>query len=213
MSLNGQSVKIPHSTLDSSESLLAAQLNGTKPTMNGHAVEDNESPSTSEHLQVINDEKNLMTHLTSQIGRWGLHDAGFNYNIVAVFRSQSTGKSALLNRLFGTTFDVMDETRRQQTTKGIWMCQGKDMGVMVMDVEGTDGREHGEDQDFERKSALFSLTSSEVLLINLWEHQVDLYQGANMGLLKTVFEVNLGAFYFQDRERALTFILQTLHSL
>ena len=24
----------------------------------------------------------------------------------------------LLNRLFGTNFDVMDETRRQQTTKG-----------------------------------------------------------------------------------------------
>ena len=31
-----------------------------------------------------------------------------------------------------------------------------------MDVEGTDGRERGEDQDFERKSALFSLASSEV---------------------------------------------------
>ncbi|KAG1862820.1 root hair defective 3 GTP-binding protein-domain-containing protein [Suillus subalutaceus] len=87
------------------------------------------------------------------------------------------------------------------------------MGVMVMDVEGTDGWEHGEDQDFEHKSALFSLTLSEVLLINLWEHQVDLYQGANMGLLKTVFEVNLGAFCFQDRERPLTFIPQTLHSL
>ena len=26
------------------------------------------------------------------------------------------------------------------------MCRGKDMGVMVMDVEGTDGRERGEDQ-------------------------------------------------------------------
>ncbi len=25
----------------------------------------------------------------------------------------------LLNRLFGTTFDVMDETKRQQTTKGM----------------------------------------------------------------------------------------------
>jgi hypothetical protein len=68
------------------------------------------------------------------------------------------------------------------------------MNVMVMDVEGTDGRERGEDQDFERKSALFSLASSEVLIINLWEHQVGLYQGANMGLLKTVFEVNLGLF-------------------
>ena len=68
------------------------------------------------------------------------------------------------------------------------------MNVLVMDVEGTDGRERGEDQDFERKSALFSLASSEVLIINLWEHQVGLYQGANMGLLKTVFEVNLSLF-------------------
>ena len=64
--------------------------------------------------------------------------------------------------LFGTTFDVMDESKRQQTTKGnilsyilgfvliflegIWMCRGKDTNIMVMDVEGTDGRERGEDQ-------------------------------------------------------------------
>jgi hypothetical protein len=38
------------------------------------------------------------------------------------------------------------------------------------------------------------LASTEVLLVNLWEHQIGLYQGANMGLLKTVFEVNLGLF-------------------
>lgn len=69
---------------------------------------------------------------------------------------------------------------------------------MIMDVEGTDGRERGEDQDFERKSALFSLASSEILIVNLWEHQVGLYQGANMGLLKTVFEVNLNLFGKRD---------------
>lgn len=74
------------------------------------------------------------------------------------------------------------------------MCRGENMNVMVMDVEGTDGRERGEDQDFERKSALFSLASSEILIVNMWEHQVGLYNGANMGLLKTVFEVNLGLF-------------------
>ena len=91
------------------------------------------------------------------------------------------------------------------------MCKAKDESIMVMDVEGTDGRERGEDQvcsvvsylridltlnaqDFERKAALFSLASSEVLLVNMWEHQVGLYQGANMSLLKTVFEVNLGLF-------------------
>jgi len=162
-------------------------LNGT--AVNGH------SPSAStERIQIVNEEKQFTPDLAAQIEKWGLRDAGFDYNVVSVFGSQSTGKSTLLNRLFGTTFDVMDETRRQQTTKGIWMCRGQDMNVMVMDVEGTDGRERGEDQDFERKSALFSLASSEILIVNLWEHQVGLYQGANMGLLKTVFEVNLGLF-------------------
>jgi hypothetical protein len=99
----------------------------------------------------------------------------------------------------------MSETERRQTTKGIWMSKnkkesdgdgGKGMAdnILVMDVEGTDGRERGEDQDFERKSALFALATSEVLIVNIWEHQVGLYQGANMGLLKTVFEVNLQLF-------------------
>lgn len=62
----------------------------------------------------------------------------------------------------------MDESKRQQTTKGIWMCPSAYSSTLVMDVEGTDGRERGEDQDFERKSALFSLASTEVLLVNLW---------------------------------------------
>ncbi|KAL1753444.1 RHD3/Sey1 [Schizophyllum commune] len=167
--------------------------------MNGHALNGATGngagvDASTERIQVVNEEKQFTQELSAQVERWGLRDAGFNYNIVAVFGSQSTGKSTLLNRLFGTTFDVMDETRRQQTTKGIWMCRAKAMNLLVMDVEGTDGRERGEDQDFERKSALFSLASSEILIVNLWEHQVGLYQGANMGLLKTVFEVNLGLF-------------------
>lgn len=99
----------------------------------------------------------------------------------------------------------MSEADRRQTTRGIWLSKNKreyaDGGarkmadnILVMDVEGTDGRERGEDQDFERKSALFALATSEVLIVNIWEHQVGLYQGANMGLLKTVFEVNLQLF-------------------
>ena len=99
----------------------------------------------------------------------------------------------------------MAEDDRRQTTKGIWMSKNKKShavtdsqkmadNILVMDVEGTDGRERGEDQDFERKSALFALATSEVLIVNIWEHQVGLYQGANMGLLKVVFEVNLELF-------------------
>ena len=131
--------------------------------------------------------------------------AGFNYHLISVFGSQSTGKSTLLNHLFGTEFGVMAEDDRRQTTKGIWMSKNKKThaatdskemasNILVMDVEGTDGRERGEDQDFERKSALFALATSEVLIVNIWEHQVGLYQGANMGLLKVVFEVNLELF-------------------
>jgi hypothetical protein len=32
--------------------------------------------------------------LSKQIKQWGLQNVGFDYNIVAVFGSQSTGKSA-----------------------------------------------------------------------------------------------------------------------
>lgn len=145
--------------------------------------------------------------------------AGFNYHLISVFGSQSTGKSTLLNYLFGTQFSVMSESERRQTTKGIWLSKNKKQGdasaegarmadnILVMDVEGTDGRERGEDQDFERKSALFALATSEVLIVNIWEHQVGLYQGANMGLLKTVFEVNLQLFLkdkkYVDRQLGL----------
>ena len=134
-----------------------------------------------------------------------VNPAGFNYHLISVFGSQSTGKSTLLNRLFATDFNVMNEEERQQTTKGIWLAKNKNQtsdgsehsmadNILVMDVEGTDGQERGEDQDFERKSALFALATSEVLLVNMWETQVGLYHGANMGLLKTVFEVNLQLF-------------------
>ncbi|KAG0270542.1 Dynamin-like GTPase that mediates homotypic ER fusion [Linnemannia exigua] len=133
-------------------------------------------------LHLIDDEKRFSDELSTYIrDKWNLKDAGFNYNLAAIFGSQSTGKSTLLNRLFGTNFDVMNETARMQTTKGIWISQGKDMKVLIMD-------------DFERKSALFSVATSEVLIVNMWEHQVGLYNGANMGLLKTVFEVNLQLF-------------------
>ncbi|KAG8934733.1 Dynamin-like GTPase that mediates homotypic ER fusion [Tulasnella sp. 418] len=170
----------------------------------------NGTTDVGDRIQIVDENKNFNGELNKYIAHWGLIDAGFQYNVVAVFGSQSTGKSTLLNRLFGTTFDVMDETRRQQTTKGIWMCRGKNTKILVMDVEGTDGRERGEDQDFERKSALFSMASSEVLIVNIWEHQVGLYQGANMGLLKTVFEVNLGLFGKQstNQRTLLLFVIR-----
>ncbi|KAF2742166.1 root hair defective 3 GTP-binding protein [Sporormia fimetaria CBS 119925] len=173
--------------------------------MNAHfaSVGENASREAYEHgIQVIDEDKVFNHDLSTYLNIEHIIPAGFNYHLISVFGSQSTGKSTLLNYLFGTQFGVMSEQERRQTTKGIWMSKnkrdadGKNMAenILVMDVEGTDGRERGEDQDFERKSALFALATSEVLIVNIWEHQVGLYQGANMGLLKTVFEVNLQLF-------------------
>lgn len=178
-------------------------------TMNGHFANVGGKPTAAdfEHgVQVIDGDKNFNPALPAYLQLENVVRAGFNYHIISVFGSQSTGKSTLLNYLFGTQFGVMSEQERRQTTKGIWMSKNKKEhvsdetgqkmaeNILVMDVEGTDGRERGEDQDFERKSALFALATSEVLIVNIWEHQVGLYQGANMGLLKTVFEVNLQLF-------------------
>ncbi|KAK8134052.1 Protein SEY1 [Apiospora sp. TS-2023a] len=184
--------------------------------MNGHFASVGDEPSKAhyEHgIQVIDGDKEYNTSLNKYFEGTDVADAGFNYHLISVFGSQSTGKSTLLNHLFGTEFNVMSETERRQTTKGIWMSKNKKgsmaENIMVMDVEGTDGRERGEDQDFERKSALFALATSEVLIVNIWEHQVGLYQGANMGLLKTVFEVNLQLFLKdkQSTPRSLLFFV------
>lgn len=182
---------------------------------NGHfaSVGDNATKQSFEHgIQVIDENKTFNPNLPAYLEVEHVLRQGFNYHIISVFGSQSTGKSTLLNHLFGTQFGVMSEQERRQTTKGIWMSKNKrdhaDGGgqkmadnLLVMDVEGTDGRERGEDQDFERKSALFALATSEVLIVNIWEHQVGLYQGANMGLLKTVFEVNLQLFLKDNKYR------------
>lgn len=143
---------------------------------------------------------------------------GVDYHVISVFGSQSSGKSTLLNKLFSTKFDTMDaQVKRQQTTKGIWLSHSRciysseeqpqeDWDYFVLDVEGSDGAERGEDQDFERKAALFALSVSEILIINMWENQVGLYQGNNMGLLKTVFEVNLSLFGNSQNSHKVTLL-------
>ncbi|MCJ1302923.1 Dynamin-like GTPase that mediates homotypic ER fusion, partial [Hypocenomyce scalaris] len=192
-------------------------------TVNGHFATAGQkaTPEQYEHgMQVINEDQEFNPNLPSYLSFEKVAQAGFNYHLISVFGSQSTGKSTLLNHLFGTEFDIMSESDRKQTTKGIWMSKNKrehaDGGaqkmadnILVMDVEGTDGRERGEDQDFERKSALFALATSEVLIVNIWEHQVGLYQGANMGLLKVVFEVNLELFLKDQKSnpRSLLFFV------
>ncbi|KAE8655467.1 Protein ROOT HAIR DEFECTIVE 3-like protein 2 [Hibiscus syriacus] len=98
---------------------------------------------------------------------------------------------------------------RSQTTKGIWMakCSGIEPCTLVMDLEGTDGRERGEDDTaFEKQSALFALAVSDIVLINMWCHDIGREQAANKPLLKTVFQVMMRLF--SPRKTTLMFVIR-----
>ncbi|XP_042756298.1 protein ROOT HAIR DEFECTIVE 3 isoform X1 [Lactuca sativa] len=139
-----------------------------------------------------------------------LAECGLSYAVVAIMGPQSSGKSTLLNNLFHTNFREMDAYRgRSQTTKGIWMarCVGIEPCTIVMDLEGTDGRERGEDDTaFEKQSALFALAVSDIVLINMWCHDIGREQAANKPLLKTVFQVMLRLF--SPRKTTLMFVIR-----
>ncbi|CCD27472.1 dynamin-like GTPase SEY1 NDAI_0K02810 [Naumovozyma dairenensis CBS 421] len=175
--------------------------------------DNNQQQGSNEAIQLIDEKKHFAKDTIAYFSKCLSSTNGkddettSDYHVISVFGSQSSGKSTLLNILFNTSFDTMDaQIKRQQTTKGIWLSHTHTINttnssqtptlsdMFILDVEGSDGSERGEDQDFERKAALFAIAVSEVLLVNMWEQQIGLYQGNNMALLKTVFEVNLSLF-------------------
>ncbi|PVH34427.1 hypothetical protein PAHAL_8G217100 [Panicum hallii] len=128
----------------------------------------------------------------------GLPGRGLSYAVVSILGPQGSGKSTLLNHLFGTNFREMDALRgRHQTTKGIWIAKavGIEPFTVVLDLEGTDGRERGQDDTaFEKQSALFALAVSDIVMINLWCHDIGREHAANRPLLRTVFQVLMRLF-------------------
>lgn len=84
--------------------------------------------------------------------------------------------------------------------------------------QGTDGRERGEDDTaFEKQSALFAMAAADVLLVNMWCHDIGRESGAGKPLLKIVFQARIQtnrprpyakhallkfAYFFRFRERS-----------
>eukprot|EP00922_Rhytidocystis_sp_ex-Travisia-forbesii_P056672 GHVS01083851.1.p1 GENE.GHVS01083851.1~~GHVS01083851.1.p1 ORF type:complete len:845 (-),score=142.32 GHVS01083851.1:444-2978(-) len=140
----------------------------------------------------------------------GLTDVGFAYSVVTVLGSQSSGKSTLLNSMFGTCFQVMDsQLGHSQTTKGLWIGrdQLQDGRTIIIDVEGNDSKERGDDRlTFEHRAALFSLALADCVVVNMWYMSLGNYTASSYGLLKTVMEVNLGLF-LQEKDCPKTLLL------
>jgi len=170
---------------------------------------DEDSVCCSTHL-IEGDGTFNVAGMDSFMKKVKLAECGLSYAVVSIMGPQSSGKSTLLNHLFGTNFREMDFSKgRSQTTKGIWMahCAGIEPCTLVMDLEGTDGRERGEDDTaFEKQSALFALAVSDIVLINMWCHDIGREQAANKPLLKTVFQVMMRLF--SPRKTTLMFVIR-----
>jgi len=79
-----------------------------------------ENEQHSNQIQVITEDGKLCEDFNNYVKTTEFGKVGKNYHIISIIGNQSTGKSTLLNRVFGTTFDVMDASRvRKQTTKGM----------------------------------------------------------------------------------------------
>lgn len=112
-----------------------------------------------------------------------------SYTVVSIVGAQSSGKSYLLNQLFRTKFPVMDgQLGRTQTTKGILMSRCIDPSMLVLDIEGFDGRERGQDTLFENQAALFALTVSDLMMVNMFVSDIGRHQGSGRPLFKTIFQ-------------------------
>ncbi|ANQ10574.1 Protein SEY1-like protein [Plasmodium coatneyi] len=183
---------------------------------------------TDRKTQIIDYDGNMIEDLKEWMIRNKLANLGFNYNVVAILGSQSSGKSTLLNNLFKTSFDVMNtKLGHSQTTQGLWLSFDtfEDSSLsplekgsktppvnptLILDVEGNDSKERGDNRlTFEHRSALFSLALADCLIVNLWYHSLGNFTASNYGLLKTVMEVNLELFQ-QDKNCPKTILLFTV---
>ncbi|KHN30045.1 Protein ROOT HAIR DEFECTIVE 3 like 1, partial [Glycine soja] len=148
-----------------------------------------------------------------------LSECGLSYAVVSIMGPQSSGMLRDLNFvsysfpeqiccvIASTSQFALEDV--SQTTRGIWMarCVGIEPCTLVMDLEGTDGRERGEDDTtFEKQSALFALAISDIVLINMWCHDIGREQAANKPLLKTVFQVMKRLF--SPRKTTMLFVIR-----
>ena len=140
----------------------------------------------------------------------GVAKSGLDYALVAIMGPQSSGKSTLLNAVFGTTFREMDAMNgRKQTTRGVWVAKAPkchDRCTLVLDMEGSDGRERGEHDTYEKQSALFAMAVADVLIVNMWCHDIGRETGAGKPLLRTVMQVNFKLFH--PTQTVLLFVIR-----
>lgn len=134
---------------------------------------------------------------------------GSDYVVLGIIGAQSSGKSTLLNNVYGSKFVTMQENiQRKQTTKGIWMQASTEYKTLIFDIEGADSRERWEQKSkYEKSTALFGLVVSNVLLVNIWLQEIGRFSACNYETLKLIFELNL-RFFKAEQPKKIMFVIR-----
>ena len=167
------------------------------------------SPTPVEKHQLVTHDGELSSEsLSAYLDTLGARDWNRAYQVVAIMGPQSRGKSTLVNHVFGTSFQEMNhELGRSQTTRGVWIARAnrpETFPTIVMDLEGTDGRERGEDDTaFEKQTVRHGHRRRP-----LGEHVVPGHRsrGGGGARAKTIFQVNLKVF--NPRKTTLVFVIR-----
>eukprot|EP00172_Hildenbrandia_rubra_P000339 Plantae.Rhodophyta-Hildenbrandia_rubra.ctg11595.p1 GENE.Plantae.Rhodophyta-Hildenbrandia_rubra.ctg11595~~Plantae.Rhodophyta-Hildenbrandia_rubra.ctg11595.p1 ORF type:complete len:547 (+),score=100.74 Plantae.Rhodophyta-Hildenbrandia_rubra.ctg11595:2113-3753(+) len=117
-------------------------------------------------------------------------------NIVSILGPQASGKSTLLNKVFGTDFNVAGRGAvGSATTKGIACAKPKDNPrLVVFDVEGSDARERKKTgRKFQARCSGFASCLSDVVIMNVWYHDIGRLDGTGYALMKSVMNETVNA--------------------
>eukprot|EP00188_Purpureofilum_apyrenoidigerum_P003940 Plantae.Rhodophyta-Purpureofilum_apyrenoidigerum.ctg4272.p1 GENE.Plantae.Rhodophyta-Purpureofilum_apyrenoidigerum.ctg4272~~Plantae.Rhodophyta-Purpureofilum_apyrenoidigerum.ctg4272.p1 ORF type:complete len:534 (-),score=133.55 Plantae.Rhodophyta-Purpureofilum_apyrenoidigerum.ctg4272:135-1736(-) len=109
--------------------------------------------------------------------------------VISILGPQGSGKSTLLNDLFGTNFKVSKPGGfGSSTTKGIHASKAQDDDLLlVLDVEGADARERGRGgKGFMSRCSGFAFSLSDIVIINLWFHDIGRLDNASYTCLEAV---------------------------
>ncbi len=104
--------------------------------------------------------------------------------------SHDTVLTGLCCMQFGTTF-AAPVKRPGRVTEGVWVqsTEQDDLKVIVLDIEGTGGKERAANPDMDRQLGLLALNAADVVLLNI--NNVLVESGETMMLFHVIFQVKM----------------------
>lgn len=109
--------------------------------------------------------------------------------IISIIGPRCSGKSYLLNHIFGTNFEVLHAAKgRRQTTKGIWLSKSTIPNFSVLDIGGSDGKDKQDQLLSERQIALFLIQLSNLIIVNMRLQDTNRQLGGSSTLLPAIFQ-------------------------